>query len=221
MNVLNKALMRAGLSRGLETPFEVNELHDLMVAQGMPPNTEETRRGNRYATIATAAVGALVVAPTTVAALEIYNNTGAVGYNGGPADLVVTRLFSHNLVTSTTGLGGGAVIWAAVTQGKAAPTNAALAIASLSGKGNLGLQVLTAASQTPAVSPAGTWFPYGTTVKKESAGAVVPGGALESVVDGRLVVPPGSSLLIHVVSGYAADTFTSGAEFVLEKITLE
>lgn len=198
-----------------------NVIGDLMVAQGLPANTEATRLGGRYATIATSAVAALVVAPTTVAALEIYNNTGAAGFNGGSASLVITRLFSHELVTSTTGLGGGAVIWAAVTAAKAAPTNAALTIASLAGKGSLtGLQVLTAASQTPTISPAGTWFPYGSTVKKESAGAVVPGGGLEAVIDGRLIVPPGCSLLLHVVSGYAGDTFTSGAEWLFEPLTL-
>lgn len=197
-----------------------NVIGDMLVAQGLPPYTEATRLGSRYATIATSAVAALVVAPTTVAALEIFNNTGAVNYNGAPASLVITRLFSHELVTSTTGLGGGAVIWAAVSQGKAAPTNAALTIASLAGKGNLGLNVLTAASQTPTVSPAGTWFPYGSTVKKESAGAVVPGGGIEAIIDGRLIVPPGCSLYIHVVSGYVGDTFTSGAEWLFEPLTM-
>ena len=44
---------------------------DLLIAQGLPVNTEATRLGSRWATIATAAVAALVVAPTTVAALEI------------------------------------------------------------------------------------------------------------------------------------------------------
>jgi hypothetical protein len=192
----------------------------LIISQGLPQNAEVTRAGARFATMATAAVAGLVVAPTTVAALEIYNNTGAVNFNGAAQSMIITRLFSHQLVTSTTGLGGGAAIWAAVSVGKAPPTNAALAIASLSGKGTIGLQVLTAASQTPTVSPAGTWFPYGSTLKKESAGAVVPGGSLEALVDGRLIVPPGSSLLIHVVSGYTGDTFTSGAEWVFEPLTM-
>ena len=197
-----------------------NERGEQLVAGGIPPNAEETRKGNRYATMATAAVAALVVTPTGVAALEIYNNTGAVPFNGGPATMVITRLFSHWLVQSTTALGSGAGIWAAVSLPKAGPTNAALAIASLAGKANLGLQVLTAASQTPGVSPSGTWFPYGNNLKHESAGAVVPGGQLEAVVEGRLIVPPGCSLYMHVVSGYVADTFTSGAEWVFEPLTL-
>ena len=190
---------------------------NLLIAQGAPLYMEGTRRGNRYATMATAAVAALVVRPTTVAALEIYNNTGTVPINGGPASMVITRLFSHELVTSTTGLGGGAVIYACVSTAKAAPTDAALAINSLSGKPAPTKVVATAASQT--ITDNG-WFPYGTTVKKESAGAVVPGGGIEAIIDGRLIVPPGCALFIHVVSGYVGDTFTSGAEWLFENLTL-
>lgn len=196
-----------------------NVIGDLLVAQGLPVNTEVTRLGSRYATMATSAVAALVARPTTTAALEIYNNTGAVNFNGAPQSMIVTRLFSHELVTSTTGLGGGAIIYAMVTTGKAAPTDAALAVNSLSGKAALPAAgpILNAASTTVV---ANGWFPYGYTVKKESAGAVVPGGGLEAIIDGRLIVPPGCSLCIHVVSGYAGDTFTSGAEWVFEPLTL-
>lgn len=200
----------------------LDKLSGLLVSQDAPQNMEATRLGIRYATMAATALAALVVVPTTVAGVEIYNNTGAVNFNGAPQSMVITRLFSHELVTSTTGLGGGAVIFAAVSQGKAPPTNAALTIASLSGKGTLtSLQVLTAVSQTPTVSPAGTWFPYGpASLKKESAGAVVPGGGLEAIIDGRLIVPPGCSLYLHVVSGYVGDTFTSGAEWIFAPLTL-
>lgn len=192
---------------------------DLLIAQGLPVNTEATRLGSRYATMATAAVAALVVRPSTTAALEIYNNTGASNYNGVPASMVITRIFTHELVTSITGLGGGAALYAMVTTGKLAPTDATLAINSLSGKGplaNLG-PVLSAASTTVI---ANGWFPYGSTLKKESAGAVVPGGMIEANIDGRLIVPPGCSLCLHVVSGYTGDTFTSGAEWLFEPLTL-
>lgn len=192
---------------------------DLLIAQGLPVNTEATRLGGRYATMATAAVAALVVRPSTTAAFEIYNNTGAVNYNGAPQSMVITRLFTHELVTSTTGLGGGAAIYAMVTTGKAAVTDAAIVISSLSGKASLPAAgpVLSAASTTVV---ANGWFPYGGTLKKESAGAVIPGGVIEAQIDGRLIVPPGCSLCLHVVSGYVGDTFTSGAEWIFEPLAL-
>ena len=173
----------------------------------VPRYAEMARRGNGYSVMATGAVAALVAVPSTTAALEIQNVTpGKV--------LVIDRLFSHNLVTSTTGLGGGAVIYAMVT--RPVPvliTDAALVVASLSGKAPLGKQVFTAASTTVV---ANGWFPYGNSLKKESAGAVVPGGALEALIEGRLLVPHMCSLCLHVVSGYTGDTFTSGASFYFE-----
>ena len=200
----------AGLFRGgrgeLEAQF--NGLGDLFVAQGAAPRyAEMARRGNGYATMATSAVAALVVRPTTTAALEIQNVTpGKV--------MVIDRIFAHELVTSTTGLGGGAVQYAMVTRPVAAAiTDAALVIASLSGKAPLGKGALTAASTTVVDNG---WFPYGSTVKKESAGAVVPGGGIEALIEGRLLVPYMHSLCLHVVSGYTGDTFTNGASWYWE-----
>lgn len=190
---------------------------DLLIAQGLPAGAEETRKGTRYGTMATSAVGALVVRPSTTAALEIFNNSGAVPFNGSAVAMVIDRLFAHELVTSTTGLGGGAIIYAMVTTPKAAPADAALAINSSSGKSALTKTVITAASTTVADNG---WFPWGPTVKKESAGAVVPGGGLTAEVGGRLIVPPGCSLCLHVVSGYAGDTFTNGADWFFEPLII-
>ena len=186
---------------------EFNGSGDLMVAQGAPRYAELARRGNGYATMATSAVAGLVVRPTTTAALEIQNvSQGKV--------LVIDRIFTHELVTSTTGLGGGAIIYAMVTRPvPLAITDAALVVASLSGKPAATKSVYTAASTTVAD---GGWFPYGGALKKESAGAVVPGGGIEALIEGRLIVPFMASLCLHVVSGYTGDTFTSGAAWYLE-----
>ena len=198
----------SGIFRGGSGSREAqfNGLGDLHIAQSAARYAELARRGNGYSTMATSAVAALVVRPTTAAALEIWNNTpGKV--------MVVDRLFSHNLVSSTTGLGGGATIYAMVTLPKAAPTDAALAINSMSGKPAQVKTVLTAASTTVVDNG---WFPYGTTRMRESAGSVVPAGCLEALVEGRLIIPYLSALCLHVVSGYVADTFTSGAAWYWE-----
>ena len=178
-----------------------------LFTQGGARYEDLARRGQQYGTMATGAVAALVVRPTVTAAFEIWNQhpQGKV--------MVIDRIFSHELVTSTTGLGGGAGIWAMVGP-QIAPTDAALAINSINGGGIPGTAtVRTAASQT--VEDHG-WFPYGNALKKESAGAVVPGGVIEALIEGRLRVKPGDALCIHVVSGYVADTFCSGATWFWE-----
>ena len=188
----------------------LNQHNEQLVAQGLPPYSEQSRKGNGWQTMATSAVAALVVRPSTVTGVEIWNgNSDKV--------LVIDRLFSHNLVTSTTGLGGGATIWAMVsTPVIAGPTITALTIIGNYGKAYTG-GVKTGVGTTVV---ANGWFPWGSTRIKESAGAVVPGGVLEALVDGRLIVPPFCSLNITVVSGYAADTFCSGASWYEEPLTL-
>ena len=176
-----------------------------LFSQGGQRYAEMSKKGGGYATMATSALAALVVRPGVTAGVEIWNATrGRV--------MVIDRLFSHNLVTSTTGLGGGAGIWTMVGP-QIAPTDAALAINSLNGGAAEFLTVRTAVSQT--VEDHG-WFPYGSTRLKESAGAVVPGGILEALIEGRLRVKYGDALCLHVVSGYVADTFCSGASWYWE-----
>lgn len=184
---------------------------ELVIARRTPDYTEASRRGHGWQTMATSAVAGLVVRPSTVAAVEIWNGNS-------DRNLIVDRLFSHELVTSTTGLGGGAGIYAMVSLPViAGPTVTALTIVGNSGKPYTG-GVKTGVGTTVV---ANGWFPWGEALKKESAGAVVPGGVLMAEVKGRIVVPPFCSLCIHVVSGYTGDTFTSGASWYEEKIELE
>lgn len=188
---------------GVPAQFNSNEFDEQIVASGMPPYAEMTRLGDGWSAMAVLAVAGLVVRPTTAAAFEIWN-----GYAAGGKSLIIDRLFTHELVTSTTGLGGGANIWAQVTAAKSAPSAGAnVTVRGNSGKA-YGGSVICALGTT--VTDSG-WFPWGPALKKESAGAVVPGGAAYVEVGGRLIVPPGSSLCIHVVSGYTGDTFCSGA----------
>jgi hypothetical protein len=94
-----------------------------LVAHGLPPYTEMTRKGNGWATMSTSAVAGLVVRPSTVAALELWN-----GYHTGGPSLIIDRLFFFNLVSTNVieGFSG----WAQVTAAKAAPSTASLACAA-------------------------------------------------------------------------------------------
>ncbi len=210
-----QGLRRTGVAGVGGTPsgiLNTNEYDEMLNTQGMPPYAEMTRLGQGYSAMAVLAVAALVIRPSTTAAFEIWN-----GYSSGGPSLIVTRLFTHELVTSTTGLGGGANIWAMVAPPKttAPSAGANVVVRGNSGKAYAGSVVCGLGTTVTD----GGWFPWGPAVKKESAGAVVPGGAAWVRVDGELIVPPGSSLCLHVVSGYVGDTFCSGAGWYERTIT--
>ena len=209
MNVL-KALIRG--SSDADRRVEASNRGDLFVAQGLPPYAEITRQGGGYSTMATAAVAALVVRPTTAAALEIFNNEPLGGQS-----LIIDRIFSHWLVS--TAVPGSATLYAMVTLPKAAPADAALAINSLSGKSAATRIVLTAASTTVVDNG---WFPWDSAFPPAQAAATVtPQGGIMSKVEGRLIVPPTCSLCLHVVANVVGDTFTSGASWYQKLLVLE
>jgi hypothetical protein len=169
-----------------------------------------TRKGNGWSVMSVVAVAGLVVRPSTVAAFEIWN-----GYATGGKSLIVDRMFWFNLVSTNVieGFSG----WAQVTAAKAAPAAGANVIV----RGNTGK-----AYPGPVIAALGTtvidsgWFPWGNAISK-GAGGVVPFGAIEARVEGRLIVPPQCSLCLHVVSSLVGDTFTQGASFYEDQITIE
>jgi hypothetical protein len=185
-----------------------NQLGEQLVAHGLPPYTEMTRKGNGWATMSTSAVAGLVVRPSTVAAFELWN-----GYQTGGPSLIIDRLFFFNLVSTNVieGFSG----WAQVTTSKAAPSTASLAIRGNTGKA-YGGAAINAVGTTVIDSG---WFPW-TQAYNKGAGGVVPFGAVVANVEGRLIVPPGSSLCLHVVSSLVGQTFTQGASWYEETLTI-
>jgi hypothetical protein len=186
-----------------------NETNEQLIAQGMPSHTEMTRKGRGWGLMSTSAVAALVVRPSTTAALEIYN-----GYSTGIA-LVIDRIFAFNLVSTNVAEFGS--VWAMVTAPKAAPSTASFTIAGLSGK-TYGGAVIGAVSTT-VIDNKG-WFPQGNGFSK-TAGGVVPFGVIEAQIDGRIIVPPLCSLCLHSVAALVGDTYTHGATWYEETMTTE
>lgn len=170
----------------------------LLGANGLTRYEQLVAQGQGWATMATAAVAALVVRPSTVAALELFNNNQA-----GGASLIIDRLFTQNLVS--TAVNSSAGIWAMVTAAKTAPSSASLVVVGNYGKAYNG-NVINAVGTTVV---ANGWFPFGPTYSAPSAAA--PGGSWEAVIDGRLIVPPQCSLCVHVVGSIVGDTYCSGA----------
>ncbi len=177
-----------------------NELTEQLVAQGLPPYTEMSRLGAGWSTMSVTALAALVTRPTTTAGFEIFNANPV-----GGAVLVVDRIFAEWRIA--TAVASNAIQYAMVGP-QTAPTNGAFVIRGNSGKA-YGGNVTTAISQS--VTDNG-WFVWGRPMSAALA-AATPNGGDDTRVEGRLLVPPGHALCLHVVASVTGDTFIQGASW--------
>jgi hypothetical protein len=102
------------------------------------------------------------------------------------------------------------------------PTLTALAVHSLSGKA-----LVTPTATSELVTGVGTtivangWLPYGM-VQSWGTAAATPGNSWSVPIDGKLQVPPGASLALHLVGSLAtSSTFQIGVSFDWIKASLE
>lgn len=177
-----------------------NSEQELLVAQGNLPYAEMSRRSIGWQVMDTAATAAVVVRPSTVAGLTLYNgSTGATAKS-----YIIDRAFAFNLVT--TDVVATYSLWASVHPSMVAPTADITAIKSMNG---------TAAYAGAAIVDTGAtvldsgWFPIGQG-EVGNPGTVTPGGVIVAEIGGRLIVPPGGGISINVVASVAGSTFTHG-----------
>ena len=156
-------------------------------------------KGYGYQAMATAAVAALVVRPSTTAMATLFNNE-----SGGGKAYVIERVFAHNLVTASEEQGG---IWLCVhPTGMAAPTNDITVRNNTGGKAAGGS--LSIFDNGATVVNDG-WFPWGAGEWTNLDGTA-PGGQIEVHIDGEIVVPPQAGISLHVVATTTANTYTAG-----------
>lgn len=149
------------------------------------------------------AQAALVVRPTTVAGLTIWN-----GQNHGGEDLLIDRVFSFNLVS--TAAEARSSLWYCMHLDMAKPTND---ITTLRGTGD-GREPDTGGvivDEGATVLDDG-WFPVGNEGSVEPTG-LLPGGILQWDVKGKLKVPPRHGISLAVVSSVVGNTYQSGASW--------
>ena len=197
-------------SSGLYSPMQVHpDTNDLLVAQGLPEYAEITRLGGGYSAMATAAVAALVVRPTTVAMATLYNNESL-----GGKTLIIDEAFAHNLVASAN---SAFSIWLCLHPvGMTAPTNDITVRNSHSGKVGNGT-TRTIFDNGATVLDDG-WFPWG--VSGATVTITTPGAVAIAPVHGRLQVPPTAGISLQVVATAAAGTFTAGFRWFEKTLTL-
>lgn len=216
LNTVLKGIRRAisnntaGGGDGSENFAAFNEKNELLVAYGLPPYTEMARKGQGWSVMTTSAVAALVVRPSTVANVELWNGEAAGGLS-----YIIDRSFFHNLVS--TAVNSNAIPYYQVTASKAAPSTASLAVAGNTGKQTYGGKAIVAIGTTVIASG---WFPFPLSPNYIGPNAAAPGGGDGSGrTEGRIIVPPGSSLCLHMVASIVGDTFNQGVSWFEELLT--
>ncbi len=154
--------------------------------------------------VATGAVASLVVRPSTLAAITIWN-----GEATGGAHLVIDRIFSHQLVSHTAISYAG--LWYCVHTGPT--TKPANDIVTLRGSGDGGQPLSNTFVDVGATVVDDGWFPCGDSDNQVEVTSALPGSNLQWECNGRLIVPPLSALSVQVVSGHVANTYTSGVSW--------
>lgn len=206
-----KGLIRSGPRAGDDREVALSQDGDLITAGGAAPYSETTRRGGTWNAISAAATP-LVVIPSTLCIQELFNNT---------ADQVmeIQDLFLFHLL-GTAAL-HNVSLWAQVTVAKDKPGIAStITIGSQSGRAPY-----VAVANSDVVPAAGTtvissgWRPWG----QPGPGVVstaLPGEAFSVSVEGKLLVPPRSSLCVTAVDSIAtASSVRLGASWALRKMT--
>ena len=200
------SLLRAiygGGGNEAERNLQTDRPGNLLVAGGMPPYAELTRRGTGWSAMNTTALAALVVRPSTLANFTLFNNEpeGGLSY-------IIDQAFAFNLVTTAAQARSG--LWICVhPRGLVSPTNDITARGSYSGKANYGGRAIADTNMT--VTDNG-WIPVGQTTDVEPTG-VLPGSVLTWQAEGRVIVPPQCGFSTQVVSSVVGNTFTSGVSW--------
>lgn len=214
MSVVSEGKVRSGSNEGEEKPIPLDSEGDQLVAQGLPAYVEMSRLGAGWSAIQTAATAALVVRPTTVAAITLWNGEAA-----GGKSYVIDRLFSHNLVSTAAESFFG--IWATVHPPGMTDPGVDIARSATNLVGNTGKtyngQGVVGVGETIVDNG---WFPWGSG-KAISASGVIPGSHSDVEVAGRLIIPPTGGISLQIVASLVGCTFTTGLSWYEVQLALQ
>jgi hypothetical protein len=186
-----------GRVRGADAPIypenrELEQIHitslgDRIVAPALPPRAELVRLGDSYVILGAASTG-LAVVPTTAGLLTIWN-----GEPGNGKFLAIDSVQASKVIVDVT-TDDLATVWAQIIRPPmTAPTDAALAIRSLSGRYSYGGRVRSVASSTTI---ANRWEPLGSIPNVSAAIAGSTWAQVDVDCLGRFVVPPGGAFTV-------------------------
>jgi hypothetical protein len=203
---------------GDDEGYTLNQQLEMLVAPGSSPYSEVTRAGRAFYTGTTTAVAAVVAIPTTAVLLALYNNDA----DGGRS--LVIDWVAASMAAKTAAAGQAQLLLNLGQVRETAPTDAGLAVKKANGLGSgtndTKARTIVGGTALPAATGvAANWIPWGPAVGFPGA-AATPGGGLWAQVDGRLIVPPGRYLAVHVLADVVGSTFQGFVGWHEKQLTL-
>ena len=195
MTTALQARVRGGTLDGNDSYVATSGNHELLTTQGLPPYTELSRLGYGWQVMNTSALAAVVVRPSTVAGLTVYNGSTDKNY-------VIDRIGAFNLVT-TDAIHDWSLWFCLHPAGMTAPTADITAIKGYSGLTYAGAAIV----DTGATVTDNGWF-SARDGHVGNPGTVTPGTAISYDLEGRIIVPPTGGFSVNVVASLVGDTFT-------------
>lgn len=208
-----KSLIRGvrGGGSGEEVTIKAERSGALHVNQALPPYTLLTALGKGYMVYNTNVLPALVVRPSTLAMLTLWN-----GESGGGLSYIIDRVYAHQIV-SGTGAESRWGIWLMIHPVGTGSVDADLTtIDSLRGIASYGGNAR--ADNADAVADHG-WHPWGDSVDVEPT-TVLPGSQKDVRPEGRIVIPPGSAISVTVVASTVDEDFHVGIQWYEAQLDL-
>lgn len=175
--------------------FHLNSRGDQLVAQTLPERTEIVRLGDSWQVMLASGVAPLTAIPTTTAGLTLWNGEAANGKS-----YIIDAVFCTEGVVDATQSNMTSLFVMLQRPPVTAPTDAALAIRSLSGRQAYAGRARTVAGGTVVNDG---WFPAGTSAPAAAAAAGSAWKTLDWPLNGLYIIPPGGSFNIHAAKAAA------------------
>ena len=207
LRAINRVTRVAGDLQGTEAG-------EALIAQGAAEYEDITRSGLAFHCINPTTTAAVIAVPTTAALLSIWNSAA----DGGKS-IIVDAIFGYAVA-------GGAVLYQAgliyvLGQTRTTTNGGAIVVRRNNGYGatNDSIALCDDVATLDAVTGVVVgWNPVGNSVT--SAVASLGGLALFERVDGRIIVPPGRLLGVHVLASAVGTTWQVGVMWHEKQIKL-
>ena len=199
---------------GNEIDIKANEAGAVLAAQEAAQFEDITRAGKAFHCISVTTTAAVIAIPTTAGMLSIWNSA-----DDGGKSIIIDAVFGYAVA-------GGAVLYQAgmiyvVGQTRVATNGGAIVVRRNNGYGATSDSVAVCDDVPTLDAVTGVavgWMPIGNSVT--SAVISLGGLAIYERVDGRIIVPPGRALGLHVLASAVGTTWQVGAMWHEKVLTL-
>ncbi len=208
-----------GINRvtGNEIPVEADEAGDLFVSHGSADFEDATRSGKRFIMRNTTPIAGVTAIPTQAINCAFHNSDP-----DGGRSMIIDTIFSMQSGIASAALDQVGMIWLLTQTREAILTDGLLIPRKLNGVGassDTCCYIVVPAEALEGVGGVAVgWMPIGNSVI--TAVTTLYGMALWAEVNGRIIVPPGRTLALHMMVSEVTPTFNMGIMWHEKQITL-